>query len=136
MWGLKSFVAGFMSTLMFHQGLFHVLYLSGKVAKPAWNMSAVPPLQVPSVISLAFWGGVWGIALWAMIKKQGNAKQWLFSGILGALLPSLVALLLVFPLKGQAFAAAWDLKIWIGAFLLNGAWGLGVCLLMKVFGKK
>ena len=136
MWILKSFVAGFISTLIFHQGLFHLLYLAGKIPKPAWDMTAVAPMNVPAVISLAFWGGVWGVALGLMIRKQKNARQWLLAIILGALLPSIVALLIVFPLKGAAFAANWDPKMWIGAFLLNGAWGLGVLLIMKAFGKK
>lgn len=136
MWILRSFIAGFISTLLFHQGLLHLLYLSGKWTKPAWDMAAVPPLHVPAVISLAFWGGVWGIALWAMIKKQNNLRQWLLAIVLGALLPSIVALLFVFPMKGGEFAAGWDPKIWIGAFLLNGAWGFGVLLIMQVFGKK
>ncbi|HNV84922.1 MAG TPA: hypothetical protein PLF92_10110 [Arenimonas sp.] len=136
MWIFRSFIAGFISTLVFHQGLFHLLYLAGKIPRPAWDMTATPPLQVPAVISLAFWGGVWGVAIWAMIKKQGNARQWLLAIVLGALLPSIVALLFVFPLKGMAFAANWDPKMWIGAFLLNGAWGLGVILFMKAFGRK
>jgi hypothetical protein len=136
MWAFKSFVAGFIATLTFHQGLLHAFYLSGKFPSPAWNMAPVGVFHVPSVISLAFWGGVWGIALWAMIKKQSDTKQWLLALSLGAVLPSVVALLVVFPLKGMAFAANWDPKMWGGAFLLNGVWGLGVYLLMKVFGKK
>ena len=136
MWLIRSFMAGFVSTLIFHQGLWQLLFLAGKIPKPAWNMAAVPPMQVPSVISLAFWGGVWGIALWAMIRKQKNARQWLLAVVLGALLPSAVALLFVFPMKGGEFAAGWDPKIWIGAFLLNGVWGLGVILIVKAFGKK
>ncbi|MGH8104956.1 MAG: hypothetical protein ACREO1_05935 [Arenimonas sp.] len=136
MWIFKSFIAGFISTLLFHQGLFHLLFLAGKIPKPAWDMTAVPPFHVPAVISLAFWGGVWGIALWAMIKKQSQSRQWLLAVVLGALLPSLVALFIVFPLKGQPFAANWDPNWWIGAFMLNGVWGLGVLLVMKAFGKK
>ena len=136
MWIFKSFIAGFISTLLFHQGLFHLLFLAGKVPKPAWNMAATQPLQVPAVISLAFWGGVWGVALWVMIRRQSTSRQWALAFVLGALLPSIVGLLLVAPLKGMPFAANWDLKIWLGAFLLNGAWGLGVVLFMKAFGKK
>lgn len=136
MWMLRSFIAGFVSTLLFHQGLLHLLFLAGKFPKPAWNMAATAPLHVPAVISLAFWGGVWGVALWAMIRKQSHSRQWLLAVVLGALLPSLVALFIVFPLKGMAFAADWDPKMWMGAFLLNGAWGLGVILFMKAFGKK
>jgi hypothetical protein len=136
MWIFRSFIAGFISTLIFHQGLFHLLYLAGKVPRPAWDMTATQPLHVPAVISLAFWGGIWGVALWAMIKAQSNAMQWTLAILLGALLPSIVALLIVFPMKGQAFAAGWNPKIWLGAFLLNGAWGLGVIMFMKAFGKK
>lgn len=136
MWIFRSFIAGFISTLLFHQGLFHCLYLAGKIPRPAWDMTSVPPLHVPAVVSLAFWGGVWGVALWLMIRKQKNARQWLLAIILGALLPSIVALLFVFPMKGGEFAAGWDPKMWIGAFLLNGAWGLGVLLVMKALGKK
>ena len=132
----KSFMAGFVSTLIFHQGLFHLLYLAGKIPKPAWDMTASQPLQVPAVISFAFFGGVWGIVLWAMIKKQMGSRQWLLAFVLGALLPSVVGLLIVYPLKSLPFAADWDPKMWIGAFLLNGVWGLGVTLLMKAFGKK
>ena len=136
MWIFKSFMAGFVSTLIFHQGLFHLLYLAGKIPKPAWDMTATQPLQVPAVISFAFFGGIWGIALWAMLKKQSGSRQWLFAFVLGALLPSVVGLLIVYPLKGLPFAADWDPKMWLGAFLLNCVWGLGVVLFMKAFGKK
>lgn len=136
MWMVRSFLAGFISTLVFHQGLFHLLYIAGKVPKPAWDMTSTQPLHVPAVISLAFWGGVWGIALWLMIKKQSSARQWVLAIVLGALLPSTVALLFVVPMKGMAFAANWDPKIWMGALLLNGAWGLGVALIVKAFGRK
>ena len=136
MWPLRGFFAGFVSTLVFHQGALWVLNRLTGAGRAVWSMAAVPPFNVPAVISLAFWGGVWGVAIWAMIKKQGNARQWLLAIVLGALLPSIVALLFVFPLKGMAFAANWDPKMWIGAFLLNGAWGLGVILFMKAFGRK
>jgi hypothetical protein len=33
-------------------------------------MTPVPPLNAPAVISLAFWGGLWGIALWALIRAS------------------------------------------------------------------
>src|SRR3546814_20802126 len=65
-----------------------------------------------------------------------GGTHWLLAVVLGALLPSLVALLVVFPLKGMAFAAHWDPKIWVGAALLNGAWGCGVALLMQWLGRR
>ncbi len=133
---IRAFLAGFLSTMVFHQGLLEIFYLTHRVANPAWNLRAVPPLGVPSVVSLAFWGGVWGIALWWMLGRTRGASRWLLAVMLGALLPSAVALLIVYPLKGMAFAGGWDPKIIIGALLLNGCWGLGVMVFMRIFGER
>ncbi|SFF24080.1 hypothetical protein SAMN04488120_101116 [Fontimonas thermophila] len=130
---LKAFVAGFGSTLLFHQGLLAVLHGAGWTARAPWNLAPVPPLGVPSVISLAFWGGLWGIALWAVIARSGGARQWVLALTIGALAPSLVAWFVVMPLKGMGPAGGFDPSILIGALLLNGAWGLGVALIMRLF---
>ena len=47
-----------------------------------------------------------------------------------------VALLVVFPLKGMPVAGGWDPKILVGALLLNGAWGIGVAVLMRLMGAR
>jgi NADH:ubiquinone oxidoreductase subunit 2 (subunit N) len=130
---LLAFVAGFVSTLVFHQGLLELLHLAGAVPVAAWNMRPVPPLGVPSVISLAFWGGLWGVLLWALVRKQAGGKRWLWGAIWGALLPSIVALFVVFPLKGMPMAGGFNPKLIVGALLLNGVWGLGVVGLMKLY---
>jgi hypothetical protein len=129
---LKAFIAGFVSTLVFHQGLLWLLY-AGRVSPQApWNMTPVPPLNAPAVISLAFWGGVWGIVLWALIRSSRGGAYWAKALVIGALGPSVVAWFVVMPIKGMGFAGGWDPKIIIGALLLNAAWGLGVALLMRV----
>ena len=51
---LKAFITGFASTLVFHQGLLWLLYAGGVSPRAPWNMTQVPPLNVPAVISLAF----------------------------------------------------------------------------------
>lgn len=133
---LQSFVAGFVSTLVFHQGLLQLLHLAGLVPRAAWNMAPVPPFGVPSVLSLAFWGGLWGCLLWALIRRQRGGKRWLWGTVWGALLPSAVALFVVFPLKGMAIAGGFDPKLIMAALLLNGAWGLGVVICMRLFGHR
>ena len=45
--------------------------------------------------------------------------------------PSAVALFIVYPLKGMPVAGGWDPKLLGAALLLNGAWGLGLALLMR-----
>ena len=129
---IRAFFAGFLSTLVFHQGALYLLNLLTGAGRAVWSMQAVPPLGIPAVISLAFWGGLWGILLAWMLRSQRGIGYWLMAIVLGALLPSLVALLVVFPLKGMAFAAGGDVRIWIAAFILNGAWGLGVALFLKL----
>jgi len=133
---VRGFIAGFVSTLVFHQGLFAILHAAGVVPRAAWSMTPVPPLGVPSVLSLAFWGGLWGIVLWWMIRGRSGSSYWLLALLWGALLPSAVALLIVFPLKGMPVAGGWDPKLLVGALLLNGAWGIGVALLMRMMGAK
>ena len=127
----KAFIAGFISTLVFHQGLLGLFFLAGISPRAPYSMLATAPLGVPSVFSLAFWGGVWGIALWWSIRGKAGSAYWLWAAIIGALGPTVVALVVVFPLKGPPLAGGWDPKLIVGALLLNGVWGLGVALLMR-----
>jgi hypothetical protein len=128
---LQGFIGGFLATLIFHQGVLALLHLAAGAPAP-YDLSTVPPLGVPKVLSLAFWGGVWGAALWALLGNRGGARHWVGWIVAGALGPSVVALLVVFPLKGLAFAAGGDIKTWVAALILNGAWGLGVALYLRL----
>src|SRR5262245_6704591 len=128
---VKAFIAGFLSTLVFHQGMLSLLWLAGAVPRTPYSMAPTSPLGVPAVISLAFWGGVWGVALWPLLRNAPGPAYWLRAPVLGALLPSLVALFVVMPLKGMPVAGGWSPAIIAGALLLNGAWGIGVALLMR-----
>lgn len=129
-----AFVAGFVSTLVFHQGLLALLHLAGKTPRPAYVMTPTWPLHVPQVVSLAFWGGVWGVLLWLAIRPfDGSWKYWGLALVLGALAPSIVAFFVVYPLKGQPVAGGWQTALLVGALILNGAWGLGTALFLRLF---
>ncbi|KPQ01516.1 hypothetical protein [Marinobacter sp. HL-58] len=129
---LKAFVSGFLATLIFHQGLFTVFYLVGMVPSAPFNMNPVPPMGVPAVFSLAFFGGLWGLVLWAALRRLNGFKFWLGNVIVGAIGPTAVAMLVVFPLKGLAVSA----QTVIGGLMLNGFWGLGVALFLVIMGAK
>ena len=128
----KAFIAGFVSTLVFHQGVLALFYVAGASPRRPYDLDAVPPLHIPAVISLAFWGGVWGAAIWPLLKNATGAAYWLRALVIGAIGPSAVALFIVFPLKGLPMAGGWDPKLIVAALILNGAWGLGVALLMRL----
>ena len=132
----KAYAAGFLSTLIFHQGVLTLFWLAGALPRVPYDMSAAPPFGVPAVISLAFWGGVWGVVVWVWVRTASGSAYWWRAVLLGALGPSAVALLLVYPLKGLPVAGGFDPKIIIGALILNGAWGFGVALLMRLLARR
>ncbi|MGE4130691.1 MAG: hypothetical protein AB7F86_03590 [Bdellovibrionales bacterium] len=124
---LRPFAAGFLSTLIFHQTVLAALWALGIVPRAPFNMTPVPPLSVPSVFSLAFFGGLWGILIVVCFRKiamDQNLFRYLIAGATG---PTAVALGVVLPLKGQPFN---PLIIPLG-LLLNAAWGLGLWLMMR-----
>lgn len=129
-----AFAAGFFSTLTFHQGTLAVLHQAGFWPKPPYPMAPTPPLGIPAVISLALWGGVWGIAAWLVIRAAPGAQYWLCATLFGAIAPSIVALFVVFPAKGMPLAGGGSPKVVVPVLVLNGAWGLGVALLMRLAG--
>ena len=129
----KAFLAGFFSTLIFHQGLLAILHAAGASPRAPYALEPVPPLGVPAVLSLAFWGGVWGILLWLVIAGAHGPRYWLVALLFGAVAPSAVALLVVLPLKGQPAGGGWKPAVIVGALLLNGAWGIGVAAFMRLF---
>src|SRR5687767_8195519 len=95
---LLAFVAGFVSTLVFHQGLLWIFHRIGAYPRPAYVMKPVPPFSVPTVISLAFWAGLWAMALLPLLARwNGSWSYWLAWTIAGAILPTAVAFLVVMP---------------------------------------
>lgn len=129
---LASFIAGFVSTLTFHQGALALLHMAGLTPRAPYVMSPTWPFHIPAVVSLAFWGGVWALVLSCAIGRHWRpSAYWTAWVALGAVMPTLVALFIVFPLKGMPVAGGWSPEIVGGALLLNGLWGFGVALLLR-----
>ena len=129
---LFGFIAGFLATLIFHQVVLALLWWAGVASFGPFPMVATQPFGMPAVISLAFWGGVWGI-LFALIdiRFPRGSGYWLTAFLFGAILPTLVALLVVLPLKGRPMGGGWQPAVVITAFLINGSWGVGTGLILK-----
>lgn len=129
---LGGFVAGFLATLIFHQLTLALLKVLYNAPIPLFSMKPTSPFGVPAVFSLAFWGGIWGI-IFVMIHQRfpGGGGYWLSAFLFGGIAPTLVALLVVLPLKGKPLGADWKGIIWLTAFLINGAWGIGTGVFLK-----
>lgn len=129
---LFGFIAGFFATLIFHQLALAALWRAGIAPFAPFSMAATHPFGVPAVISLAFWGGVWGI-VYGLIDNRfpSGGGYWVTAFLFGAIFPSLVALLVVIPLKGGPVGGGWHAALLVTAFLINGAWGIGTGLFLK-----
>lgn len=132
---IKAFIAGFVATLTFHQGLLWLLNRAHVLSATAWSTAPVPPWGVPLVVSLAFWGGLWGIVLWFLVRNTEAAGYYVGTVILAAILPSAVALIVVPLAHGMppaAMLAALTLHHIGIAAALNGCYGLGLAIFMRI----
>lgn len=125
---LKGFVAGFLATLLFHQPALWILKLVGMTERGPYALDPTPPFGVPAVISLAFWGGLWGILLWLIVRERTGAGLWITAGLFGAIAPTLVAVFIAAPLKGQPIPTGWSAAA--TGLLVNAAWGLGTAAIL------
>ncbi len=130
---LKQFAAGFLATLVFHQGVVAALWAAKVIPRVPWNMAGVPPMGVPAVIQLAFWGGVWGIPVLWLLSRLVPSKQMPLALILGAIGPSLVAWYVVSPLKGRPPPD--NLTAFAVGLAVNGAWGIGTLLFFRMMNR-
>lgn len=126
-----GFLCGAVSVLVFHQGALALLRAAGLTARAPFSMQPTVPLGVPLVLSLAFWGGLWGVVLVTTDRRLPRRGSSVLTGALfGALAPTLVAWFVVAPLKDQPLAAGGDPPAMLTGVLVNAAWGAGTALLL------
>ena len=132
---MLGFIAGFLATLIFHQSLWYLLNQAGLIPpdRPAWPMDPIPPFGVPSTISKAFWGGLWGAALALLLGQLSGATYWASWTLVGAVALTSVAFFVVAPIKGEPIPALWPR--FVMGLLLNGAWGFGTALIFRLLAR-
>ncbi|MBL6456212.1 hypothetical protein JMJ55_12835 [Belnapia sp. T6] len=128
---LLGFLAAVLAVLTFHQGMWGILHLLGMMPRPPYPMNPVPPLGVPLLVNLCFWGGLYGLVYGLVLPRLPRAPGWLLGLGLG-LLAALVGWFVVAPLKGQPIAAGWVPARMLLSVLINGAWGIGVGIILPM----
>ncbi|HVG24294.1 MAG TPA: hypothetical protein VND45_09095 [Thermoanaerobaculia bacterium] len=131
---LKWFVAGTLAVPLGHQPALWLLNVIGFIHRPVFSMTPTKPFLVPQVISLSFWGGVWGILLGLVLARARGARFWWIAAIFGAIAPTLVAAVVVAPLKGQATGV--NAALLMVGLLINAVWGLVAALLYRVMQRR
>jgi hypothetical protein len=130
---LLAFAAGFISVLLFHQGMLIFLNQINFTQFTAYPTDPTQPFGIPAIWSLAFWGGLWGIVLAVFtLSLRKKLSYWLTVLLFGALAPTAVFLFIVFPLKGMPVAGGWEFTLIATGLMLNGVWGLGTALLLQL----
>ncbi|MBW8268458.1 hypothetical protein [Caldovatus aquaticus] len=133
---MLGFAAGFLSVLVFHQGAIWLLHAAGVLANAPFPLRPVPPLGVPQIYSLAFWGGVWGVAVAAILWMRPAWNPVLVGFLVGAVACVLAGFTVVAALRGQPLMGGWDPNRWWRSTVINGAWGLGTGVLLLPFRRR
>lgn len=128
-----GFMAGALAAILCHQAMLAFLGSIGWTQVSAYSFAPTAPLGVPRIISLTFWGGVWGmIFIYIQARVPRDGWYWVFAIFLGALMLSAMNWFIWSPLKGNPVAAGWEpLRMRVG-LLVNGAWGLGTALIIRL----
>ena len=121
-----GFIAAVLSTLIFHQAMWAVLHTLGMMPPP-FPMAPTTPLGVPKMISLCFWGGLYG-AVFGLALPSLPRPLWL-SGLVLGIIAALVGMFVVTAIKGLPIGFGFALIPWIDSLLINGFWGIGVGLI-------
>lgn len=128
---IKSFIAGFVATLTFHQGTIWLLHTFAGVPFVPWNMK-INAYGVPSVLALSFWAGIWAIPLCGLIAARPRLPALLTGLVLGAIVPSVWSWTVLAAMKGNAMFAGGNLKVIAIVLLVNGVWGFTTVLLFNL----
>ncbi len=124
----QAFLAGAIGVLAFHQVFLLLAYALGWIPVPPYSLAPTAPLGLPKLISLAFWGGIWGLVMIPLLLRLPGTRRLGAAVLFGGLFPTLVGILVVGPLKGQAIGAGLAPQRLLFGLAINGVWGLGTQL--------
>jgi len=129
---LLGFLAAVIAVLTFHQGMWALLHAAGLMPPAPFPTRPVPPFGVPQIVSLCFWGGVYGLLFGlALPRLPRRVPMWLLGLGLG-LLAAVVGWFVVAPLRGQPMAGGFVPLRMLVSVLINGAWGIGTGLILAL----
>jgi hypothetical protein len=132
---LKWFIAGALAVPLGHQIALWILNAIHFIDRAPFGMAATKPFGVPSLISLSFWGGVWGIILGLILRRARGTNYWVMATVIGAIAPTLVAILVVAPLKGMT-ATGNPSKLIVTGLIVNAVWGLMTAVFYRLMSRR
>jgi hypothetical protein len=126
-----GFLAAALSVAIFHQGMVGLLHLAGIVPRAPWQFGPVPPLGVPALLNICFWGGLYGALFGLLLPKLPRAPMWLLGFGLGVL-AAMVGWFVVAPIKGLPMAGGFVPARMLTSIAINGSFGIGVGIILPM----
>lgn len=124
---VAGFLAGAISVLVFHQVGFWLATQLKFANSTFYNMRGVPPWGVPTIVSQAFWGGLWGIAAAFIVPRLPGVLRGILGWVLfAAVVVTLANWFIVLPIKGSPVGGGWRMPGPVVVPIVYAFWGLGM----------
>jgi ABC-type uncharacterized transport system permease subunit len=123
-------IAGALAMLVFHQMTLQVCFWLGWASHAAYRVAHVPPFNAPMVVSITFWGAVYG-GLFGLLAPLVKAPLWA-KGMLAGLCAMALAWFVFLPLMGHQPAFGFEPWPMLRSFVAYQMWGLGMTLVLPL----
>jgi hypothetical protein len=123
-------VAGALSVLLFHQTTLQLFFWLGWAPQAAFRIAHVPPFDAPLVVSITFWGAVYG-GVFGLLAPRVKGPLWL-KGMVAAVCAMTVGWFVFLPLMGHHAAFGWQAWPMLRSFVAYQMWGLGLSLVLPL----
>jgi hypothetical protein len=123
-------IAGAIAVLVFHQTTLQLFFWLGLAPQAAFRVAVVPPFNAPMVVSVTFWGAVYG----GVFGLLGPRLPRLFpaKAVLAGLFAVLMSWFVVRPLAGHEIAFGWEPAAMLRSATACVMWGIGLALILPL----
>ena len=122
-------VAGALAMLLCHQTSLQLLYWCGLIQHPAFRLASVPPFNVPMIVSVTFWGALFGAILNMLPTLPARVSV---RGLVNSLFAILMVWFFVRPIAGHGVAFGWNPHAMAASAFAGLCWGYGVAVIQPV----
>ena len=123
-------LAGALAILVFHQTTLQIFFWLGFSPQAAFRIAQVPPFNAPLVVSITFWGAVYG-GLLGLVLPWIPGPLFAKTAMAGVCATGL-AWFLFLPLMGHSAAFGWQTGPILRSFAAYQMWGIGISLLFTL----
>jgi hypothetical protein len=123
-------VAGALAMLVFHQTTLQIFFWLGWAPRAAFRVAHVAPFNAPLVVSITFWGAVYG-GVFALFVRWPRIPLW-SKGIVAGLCAMTLAWFVFLPLMGHAAAFGYQPWPMLRSFIAYQMWGIGMSLVLPL----